>query len=73
MFKKISTRSAKFEEMSQDEKLKEIANLIENMLFKDGDYVKFEYDKVCFEYLNNDNITSYRKKYNASDMQKKKD
>lgn len=62
MFEKISTRSAKFEEMSQDEKLKEIANLIENMLFKDGDYVKLEYDKVCFEYLNNDNITSYRKK-----------
>lgn len=62
LFEKISTRSAKFEEMSQDEKLKEIANLIEHMLIKDEKYRKLEYRKVCFEYLNDDDIKSYRNK-----------
>lgn len=62
LFEKISTRSAKFEEMSQDEKLKEIANLIEHMLFKDEKYKIPEYNKICFEYLNDDDIKSYRNK-----------
>ena len=61
LFEKISTRSARFQEMTEDEKLKEIANLIENMLIEKNEYKKLEYNKVCFEYINDDFIKEYRK------------
>lgn len=61
-FKDISNRSASFNTMSTDEKLAEIANLLENMLKKNGQFVSLDYSSVCFDYVTNDMIKNYRKK-----------
>lgn len=60
IFRKISTRNASFEEMAINEKLKEIANLIENLLKVNGKYLLLEYDKIAFEYINDEQIKLYR-------------
>ena len=61
-FVEISNRSASFNNMSIDEQLAEIANLIENMLKQDGKYISLDYSSVCLDYLDEADITSYRKK-----------
>lgn len=61
MFKKISTRSNDFSQMKKDEQLQEIANLIENMLKKNGNFMEPDYNKIAFDYINNDSIIKYRK------------
>ena len=61
-FIQISNRQASFNNMSTDEKLAEIANLIENMLKVKGKFITPDYQTVCFEYISNDIVTSYRKK-----------
>lgn len=61
-FIEISNRQASFNNMSTDEKLAEIANLIENLLKKNGKFITPDYPKVCFDYISNDMVTSYRKK-----------
>lgn len=61
-FIEISTRNATFNSMSLDEKLAEIANLIENLLKKNGRYVEPGYSKICFEYISDDEVKSFRKK-----------
>lgn len=61
MFMEISTRNARFENMTIDEKIKEIANLIENLLYVDGNYIKLDYSKHCFEYVDDETIKKYRK------------
>lgn len=61
-FIQISNRQASFNNMSTDEKLAEIANLIENMLKVNGKFITPDYRTVCFEYISNDIVTSYRKK-----------
>ena len=61
-FKKISTRNASFQEMALDEKLQEIANLIENMLKENGKFIELDYASVAFEYLSDETIKNYRKK-----------
>ena len=61
-FKDISNRSASFNNMSTDEKLAEIANLLENMLKKNGQFVALDYSSICFDYVTNDMIKNYRKK-----------
>ena len=61
MFQRISTRNASFQEMSEDEKLKEILNLIEHMLKKDGKYIEIQYDNVSFDYISDDLIIKYKK------------
>ena len=48
--------------MSTDEKLAEIANLIENLLKKNGKFITPDYTKICFDYISDDIVTSYRKK-----------
>ena len=62
IFKRISTRSATFESMAIDEKLKEIANCIEFMLREDDKYKEINYNEVAFEYINNEIVKGYRKK-----------
>ena len=47
-------------------KLSEIANLIENMLKRDGNFITSDYYSICFDYISNETVTSYRKKCNAS-------
>lgn len=61
LFVEISTRNAKFESMSKDEQIKEIANLIENMLYIDGKYIELDCEKKCFNLVTNDCIKKYRK------------
>jgi hypothetical protein len=61
-FVEISNRQASFNSMSIDEKLAEIANLIENMLKKNGKFITPDYQTVCFEYISNDIVTNYRKR-----------
>lgn len=60
-FINISNRQASFNNMSIDEKLAEIANLIENLLKKNGSFVSLDYSKVCFSYISNEMVTNYRK------------
>jgi len=60
-FVEISNRSASFNCMSTDEKLAEIANLIENLLKKNGKFITPDYSTICFEYINDETIKAYRK------------
>lgn len=62
MFSEISTRNAKFENMTTDEKIKEIANLIENLLYENGGYIKLDYLKFCFDFIDDEIVKKYRKK-----------
>lgn len=61
-FIEISNRQASFNNMSTDEKLSEISNLIENMLKKNGSFITPDYSSICFDYISNETVTSYRKK-----------
>ena len=61
-FIEISTRQASFNSMSTDEKLAEIANLIENMLKRDGKFVTPDYSKVCCGFITDSVVKDYRKK-----------
>lgn len=61
-FVEISNRQASFDSMSTDEKLAEIANLIENLLKKNGKFIALDYTKICFDYVTDEIVTSYRKK-----------
>jgi hypothetical protein len=61
-FIEISTRQATFDCMSTDEKLAEIANLIENLLKKNGKFITPKYEDLCIDYISEDIVTNYRKK-----------
>lgn len=61
-FIQISNRQASFNSMSTDEKLAEIANMIENMLKMDGHFITPDYYSICFDYISNESVASYRKK-----------
>ena len=60
LFAKISTRNASFESMTNDERLKEIANLIEYMLAEKGKFKELEYNTIAFEYIDNETIKKFR-------------
>lgn len=61
-FIEISNRSASFDSMSTDEKLAEIANLIENLLKKNGKFSILDYSTVCFGFVTDTMVADYRKK-----------
>lgn len=61
-FQEISTRNAKFEAMTTDEKIKEIINLIENLLKENGKYIKLDYETIALNTLNDETIISFKKK-----------
>lgn len=61
-FIEISTRQASFNCMHTDEKIAEIANLIENMLKQDGNFITPEYENVCCGFIDDAIVRSYRKK-----------
>lgn len=61
-FIEISNRQASLNNMSTDEKLSEIANLIENMLKKNGHFITLDCSSICFDYISDETVTSYRKK-----------
>lgn len=60
-FEEISTRQASFNKMSVDEKILEIANLIENFLKKEDKFITLDYSKMCFDYISEETIKKYRK------------
>ena len=59
-FIEISNRQSSFTNMSTDEKLAEIANLIENILKKNGKFLTVDYSSVCFGYVTEDTVKTYR-------------
>lgn len=61
-FIEISTRQASFNSMHIDEKIAEIANLIENLLKQDGKYITPEYENVCCGFIDDSIVKSYRNK-----------
>lgn len=61
-FIEISNRQASFNNMSTDEKIAEIVNLIEKLLKKNGKFLSLDYSTICFDYISNDIVTRYRKK-----------
>ena len=61
-FIEISTRQASFNNMHIDEKIAEIANLIENLLKQDGKYITPDYENVCCGFIDDMIVRSYRKK-----------
>lgn len=65
LFRKISTRQASFTEMTTDEKLKEISNLIENLLKQNGRYIKLDYNSITLGLLNEEHIKDLRGKLNC--------
>ena len=61
-FIEISNRHATFIKMTTDEKLAEIANLIENFLKNDGKFLSLDYSKVCCGFIDNELVKEYRKR-----------
>lgn len=61
-FIEISNRQASFTDMSIDEKLAEIVNVIENLIKKDGKINSLDYSKVCCGFITDDVVRDYRKK-----------
>ena len=59
---RISTRNAKFREMALDEKLKEIGNLIEYLLKKDGKFITLNYDYISLGFIKENDVKELRKK-----------
>lgn len=45
-----------------EKKFVEIANLTEHMLKKDGKFLSLDYQKICFDYIDENAIKTYRKK-----------
>ena len=58
----ISAGNSRFEEMEDDEKLREIANLIENLLKEDGKFAQPDYSKVTLGLVDDDTVRSLRGK-----------
>lgn len=61
-FQEISTRNAKFESMAIDEKIKEIINLIENLLKNGEKYIELDYQNISSGILNNRDVIDFKKK-----------
>lgn len=60
-FRRISARDVGFQEMALDEKILEIANLIENLLKENGQFLKLDYSPIAFDYFDDEKIKTYRK------------
>ena len=62
IFKNISTRNAKFENMETDEKLKKIINAIEYMLKENKKYISLDYETISKGFVSEQNIIDYKSK-----------
>ena len=60
-FSEISTHGARFDEMSSEEKIAELANLIEHYLKTESGFLNLDYNDISFGFINNDSIMRYRK------------
>lgn len=61
-FMEISNRGSKFANMSTDEKLTEIANMIEHLLKKGGVYSTLDYSIITNDFITDDIVKKYRNK-----------
>lgn len=61
-FRIISTRGAEFHMMTGEEKLKEIANMLEFVLKDKRKFLSLDTGNLYFNFITNDNIKLYRKK-----------
>lgn len=57
----ISTRGAEFDNMTIEEKLKELSNLLENMLKLNGKFINVDYANIFLGYITEENVKEYRK------------
>lgn len=62
IIQKISTRNAKFNEMALDEKLKEIANLIEYLLKDNNKFIELNYDDISLGFIKELDVKNLRKR-----------
>lgn len=62
IIKLISTRGADFDSMEVDERLSTLNNLVENLLKKDGKFIRLDYDNIFFGYLAEEHVVDLRKK-----------
>jgi hypothetical protein len=58
----VSTRGSTYDQMKPDEKLEVLANLIENLLKKDGKFKKVDSDKVFCGLMADEDIMAFRRK-----------
>lgn len=58
----ISTRSARFTDMAEDEKLKELANLLEYLLKDKKKFKVLNFEKYTFDFIDDNDLTQFRKK-----------
>lgn len=61
----ISNRQFSFRNMSLNEKLMEIANLIESLLMRDNKFMSFDYSNSFLGYISEDLIKKYRRNLNC--------
>lgn len=61
LFQVISTRSAEFQMMSSEEKLKEIANLLEYLLKEGKKFKTLDVKNIYYDFISNEQIIGYRK------------
>jgi hypothetical protein len=59
-FVEISTRSAGFNDMTIDEQLSEIVNLIENYLKKNDKFINVDYSLIALDFISEDIIRDYK-------------
>lgn len=59
-FREISTRQASLDSMTTDEKLSEIANMIELLLKHDGNYKSLDYPNMFFKYISEEDVKAFR-------------
>ena len=62
LVQRISAGNSRFEEMEVDEQLREIANLIEHLLKKNGKFVQPDYSKVTLGYVDDNTVRMLRDK-----------
>lgn len=58
----ISTRNACFNQMTKDEKLKEICNMLEYLLKSKKEFISLDYETNSMGYLNGKSVAEFRKK-----------
>ena len=60
MIRRISAGNKRFGEMEIDEQLREIANLIENLLKENGKFIQLDYSKVTLGYVDGSTVKTLR-------------
>ncbi|MCQ2969725.1 MAG: hypothetical protein MJ191_06390 [Clostridium sp.] len=62
LIQKISTRHAQFNQMAIDEKLKELGNLIENLLKYNGKFIELDYKNISCGFIDGSDVKELRRK-----------